>query len=130
MAHFLTPLLRDTGHQLQLRNCRTGGILATTIEPAFDSASRRRGLLGRSSMTDGSALVIAPSNAVHTAFMRFSIDVIFATRDGRVVKVRRNVAPWRVAATWRAYAVIELPAGTIDQSDTRQGDRLEFVPRS
>jgi uncharacterized membrane protein (UPF0127 family) len=130
MAHFLTPLLRDTGSLVELRNCRTGRILATTIEPAFDSASRRRGLLGRSGMATGSAIIIAPCSAVHTCFMRFPIDVVFASRDGRVLKTRPGVSPWRVAGAWRAFAAIELPTGTIDATGTRSGDRVEIVPHS
>ena len=35
-------------------------------------------------------LVIAPTNAIHTFFMRFAIDVAFVARDGRVLKVRRG----------------------------------------
>jgi len=130
VAHFLTPLLRDRTGLLALRNDRTGEILATAIEPAFDSASRRRGLLGRSGMAEGSAIIIAPCSAVHTFFMRFSIDVVFAARDGRVLKARRGVSPWRVAAAWWAFAAIELPTGTIERTGTRHGDRLQIVPPS
>ena len=69
-------------------------------------------------------MIIAPTNAVHTCFMRFAIDLLFVTRDGRVVKTRRAVRPWRAAAAWSAYAVIELPAGTVAASRTVAGDRL------
>jgi hypothetical protein len=69
-------------------------------------------------------MVIAPSNAVHTFVMRFPIDLAFVTRDGRVVKTRSGVRPWRVAAAFRAYAVIELPAGTLARCDTVPGDTL------
>jgi len=79
-------------------------------------------------MAEGSAIIIAPCSAVHTFFMRFSIDVVFAARDGRVLKARRGVSPWRVAAAWRAFAAIELPAGTIERTGTRHGDRLEIAP--
>jgi uncharacterized membrane protein (UPF0127 family) len=59
--------------------------------------------------------------------MRFSIDVIFLTKDGRVVKVRRCVRPWRIAATLTAFAVIELPAGSLDSSAIACGDSLAVV---
>jgi hypothetical protein len=36
-------------------------------------------------LADGHAMLIAPSNAVHTFFMRFSIDLAFVTREGLVV---------------------------------------------
>ena len=125
---FLAPLLEaDAGTHL-LRIVRTGRVLATTIEPAFDSSRRNRGLLGRERLPDGTALILAPCNAVHTIGMRFAIDVVFADRAGRVVKVSRSVGPWRVSAAWRGFATIELAAGAIDAAGLARGDLLTVVP--
>ena len=127
---FLTPLLRNRSGPHRLVNARNGAVLADRLGSAFDSKSRRTGLLGRSDFEDGEALVIAPSNSIHTFFMRFSIDVVFARRDGSVVSVRHAVKPWRLAASPRAYLVIELPAGTLARTQTRGGDRLTISPPS
>lgn len=124
MKSFLSPLLQAGATRHLLENARTRRVVAAQLLTAFDSASRRQGLLGRDSLPAGSALIIAPSNAVHTFFMRFPIDIAFVTRHGRVIKVRSAVRPWRLAASLRAYAVIELAAGALDQSDTRRGDTL------
>ena len=121
---FVTPLLRRPESSHTIRNERNGRVLADRVLPAFDSKSRRAGLLRYGSLADGYAMVIAPSNAIHTFFMRFPIDLAFVTREGRVVKTRASVRPWRVAAAFRAYAVIELPAGTLARCDTVPGDRL------
>jgi uncharacterized membrane protein (UPF0127 family) len=112
-----------------IRNTRNGRVLADQVIAAFDSKSRRTGLLQHESFPEGSAMVIAPSNAVHTFFMRFPIDIAFVTREGRVVKACSGVRPWRMAATLRAYAVVELPTGTLGQHDTRAGDVLAIEPR-
>lgn len=127
MSHFLSPLLSRSPRPARLRNRRNGRILANELETAFDSTSRRRGLLGRGGLPDGAALVIAPCGAVHTFFMRFPIDLVFASRDGHVVKTRSTVPPGRVSGTLRAFAVIELPAGVIERSGTRSGDTLEIT---
>jgi len=127
MAHFLSPLLRSSDCVHVLRNQRTGTVLATALETASDSNARRRGLLGRDAMPAGSSLVIAPCSSVHTFSMRFAIDIIFAARDGRVLKVRRRVAPWRIAAALGAFAVIELPSGSLDESAIAIGDTLQIV---
>ncbi len=121
MASLLTPLLDRPGAYL-LRNTRTGTIVARHLEIAGDSASRRRGLLGRDGLDEGHALVIAPCNSIHMFFMRFAIDVLFVARDGRVVKCAHDVRPWRISIAWRAYAAIECPAGTLKRTDTRPGD--------
>jgi uncharacterized membrane protein (UPF0127 family) len=127
MAHFLSPLLRAPESVHAVRNQRTGKMITTALEAAFDSETRRRGLLGRDTMPPGSGLVIAPCSGIHTCFMRFPIDLIFATRDGRVLGVRHRVAPWRIAISLRAFAVIELPGGSLDDSETQVGDALQIV---
>jgi uncharacterized protein len=111
-----------------LVNARTGAIVADHLLTAFDSASRRQGLLGRDSLPDGNALIIAPSNAVHTFFMRFPIDIAFVRRDGRVIKVRSSVGPRRLSAALRAFAVVELRAGALAGSHTEAGDILICRP--
>lgn len=124
MRSFLDPLVRGgaTGHVLV--NARTRTVVADRLLTAFDSGSRRRGLLGRDGLPPSTALIIAPSNAVHTFFMRFPIDVAFVARDGRVIKVRSAVPPWRVTASWRGFTVIEFRAGTLADSNTIAGDSL------
>lgn len=128
MKSFLSPLLQTDSTRHVLENVRTGRVVAANLLTAFDSASRRQGLLGRDGLADGTALIIAPSNAVHTFFMRFPIDILFVRRDGRVVKMRSGVGPRRIAASLRAFAVIEMAAGSLTQSDTTAGDQLVCRP--
>lgn len=128
MKSFLSPLLRTDSPGHVLENVSTHRVVADQLLTAFDSTSRRQGLLGRDGLPDGSALIIAPSNAVHTLFMRFPIDILFVRRDGTVIKLRSAVRPWRIAASLRAFAVIELPAGSLARSHTKTGDRLICRP--
>jgi uncharacterized protein len=125
--HFLGPMLAPSPGDLVLRNERSGLLLGSHLEGAFDSVSRRRGLLGRDGLADGVALIIAPCQAVHTFRMRFPIDVVFADRQGRVVHVRPHVAPRRITGTWRAFAAIEVAAGAASRADVRVGDRLSIA---
>ena len=125
MKSFLSLLLQPGGSSFVLTNTRHHRIVARTLLTAFDSKSRRTGLLGRDSLPEESALIIAPSQAIHTFFMRFAIDVAFVSRDGLVLKVRHSVPPRRIAVSWRAFAIIQLPAGALESSDTRPGDRLQ-----
>lgn len=120
--------MRDPAARHRLKNTRTGVPIASHIEAALDRTTRKRGLLGRTGLPSGHALVIAPSNLVHTFFMRFAIDIVFVRRDGTVVKVRRSVPARRIAGALRAFAVIEMAAGSIGEADLRRGDRLELAP--
>jgi uncharacterized membrane protein (UPF0127 family) len=125
---FVGPLLKKNRAELCIRNERNGRVIASQVIPAFDSQTRRTGLLKHESLPEGHAIVIAPTSAVHTWFMRFPIDIAFVTKAGRVVKVCHAVKPWRLAAAFRAYAVIELAAGALTRSGTVSGDTLVVEP--
>ena len=57
------------------------------------------------------ALLIPRCRSVHTAGMRFALDLVFLDRAGRVLRVARGVPPWRVVGCRGAAAVLEVPAG-------------------
>jgi len=107
-----------------LINRRTRQTIASCIEVADTRAARRRGLLGRDSIDIASALVIVPCWAIHTAWMRFAIDVLFVNEDGEVVRIASRVQPWRCAVSRGAYAAIELAAGAAHLRGVKVGDRL------
>lgn len=109
---------------------RTGRVLADTVIPAFDSKTRRTGLLKHTALDPGTAMVIAPTNAIHTFFMKFPIDVAFVARDGRIVKISHALPAWRMAAAWGGYAVIEMAAGAFASADVAAGDVVCVIPRS
>jgi uncharacterized membrane protein (UPF0127 family) len=85
--------------------------LPLTVHHAFGFWSRLAGLLARPPLRKGEALVLAPCRSVHTWFMPYPIDVVFADRHGRVLKVVADVPPWRVVSCRAAHAAIELFAG-------------------
>jgi uncharacterized membrane protein (UPF0127 family) len=109
-------------------NDRTRSAVALNVGLATSRAARRRGLLGRDSLGATEGLLLTPCVAVHTAFMRFPIDVIFIDRNGRAVRVVRDVRPWRITASFRAHSVIELAAGTAAATDIQVGDLLYLAP--
>lgn len=120
-------MIRSAERQHSLQNVRSARIVASRIELALDSHSRRNGLLGRDKLDKGAALIIAPCSAIHTFFMRFAIDVVFVARDGRVLKTYSALERWRIAFSIGAFAVIELPAGTISRSEPKPGDIMQLI---
>ena len=88
---------------------------------------RMRGLLGRGPLEGGEGLLISPCRAVHTIGLRYPIDVAFLDDGGTVVATypalqpnRRT--PWHSGAAW----ALELPAGTLEETATRTGQRLAW----
>lgn len=84
----------------------------------------------RSNLPPGTGLVIDPCSSIHTFWMRFPIDVLYVDREGMVLRADRAMKPWRVGPLLVRHGryVIELPAGTIEQSQTAQGDRVILEP--
>ena len=128
MGTFLTPALKAPRGDFSLVNDRTGVPIVTNLEIAVDSSARRKGLLGRDHLADTTGIVIAPTNAVHTFFMRFPIDIVFVTQAGRVVKVRNGVPARRIAIALRAFAVVELAAGRAARQGLCAGDIVSVRP--
>jgi uncharacterized protein len=81
----------------------------------------------RRSPPPGEALLLPGCRAIHTAFMRFPIDLLYL-RDGWVVALRANLPPWRVSFGPAASDALELPAGTLARLDVHVGERVLSVP--
>lgn len=126
--HIFEPLLRKGAGRYRLINRTKGVVLAEAVETAFDSRSRRTGLLGRDALGEDAVLAIAPSNAVHTIGMRFPIDVLFITRAGRVTKRVLGLRSMRIAASLSAFAVLEFAAGHPAVAATTVGDQVAVDP--
>ncbi len=91
--------------------------------------SRLRGLLGRPDLVDGEGLMLTPCKAVHMHGMQFAIDVAFVDRYGTVLATYHSLQPGDRSG-WHssARAAIELPAGTLQRTGTREGDRVTWHP--
>ena len=104
-------------HTIADKAARAGSFLA-----------RGRGLMLAPPLPAGGGLVIEPCNSIHMFFMRYPLDIIFASSDGRVVFMYRGIKPWRMGRVVRgAKMAIELPEGAIDRSGTQVGDRVEIA---
>ena len=107
-----------------MRNQTRNTVLAHAAEVADTSAKRRTGLLKHEKLEPGEGLWIVPCESVHTFFMKFPIDLVYLDRRRKVRKVRSAMRPWRLSACLLAHSVLELPAGTVEQSGTQVGDEL------
>jgi uncharacterized membrane protein (UPF0127 family) len=112
---------------LIVANASRGTVLGQAIEVAQTAAQKVKGLLGRECLEDGQGLLFRGAGSMHTLFMRFPIDIVYADKNGKVMKLAEAVGPFKlIAAPLRCYYALELPAGAINDSKTRVGDRLSF----
>jgi uncharacterized membrane protein (UPF0127 family) len=96
---------------------------------ADTALARMVGLLGRTRLATGDGLVLRPCGMVHTCFMRFPIDVLFADKTGTVVGAVESLRPFRLAwGGWRAAQAVELPAGALRDAGVGAGHRILIEP--
>jgi uncharacterized protein len=87
---------------------------------------RMKGLLGRRELPAGEGMLIKPAPSIHTFFMRFTIDAVFLSRTGEVLKVSSEVKPWRARSCRRAHSVLELAEGEARRRGIARGQRLRL----
>jgi uncharacterized protein len=112
--------------KLRVTNQTRGRMLADRADIADTSATRRTGLLKHKGLAPGEGLWIVPCEGVHTFAMKFPIDVVFLNRKRKILKVRPNMLRRRIALSLMAHSVLELPAGTLEQTGTERGDQLKL----
>ena len=113
---------------LTVKNITRNVTLGTRVRSAGTSVARRRGLLGVGYLAAGEGLWIVPCEAIHTIGMKMAIDVVFLSKDYRVSKVKPRLGRWGFAICLTAHSVLELRAGTLNDSGTQQGDQLAIFP--
>lgn len=114
---------------LELRTV-DGRCIARRVHMACSFRSRCIGLLRRRSMPEHEGLLLMPGSSVHTLGMRFNIDVVFLSRQMRVLALAENVAPWRIVIAPKGTGrVLELAAGKIAATQLTAGAYL-IVDRS
>jgi uncharacterized membrane protein (UPF0127 family) len=113
---------------LQVVNVSRNAPLGDAIRVAASLWERGVGLLGSRHLAPGEGMWLSPCQSIHTLFMRFPIDALFLDSQG-VVLHQKTLVPWRVSRWVRgSRGVLELPAGTLRQTGTEPGDRIQMSP--
>ncbi len=89
-----------------------------------------RGLLGRGSLPPGEGITLRPAWSIHTAFMRFPIDVVFLDQDLVVLRIDAGLRPFRTASCRGAREVVELAAGECARRGLAVGDRVAWASQA
>ena len=112
---------------LQVFNLTRQQSVATSARLAKSLWSRLCGLLLSKPLSEGEGLYLLPCNSIHMFGMRFAIDAIFVDKSGRVVGIENDIQPWQLSKLyWKAHGCLELPVGTISDTNTVIGDQLTF----
>lgn len=112
----------------QIINIDTGHVIAESANIADNFFTRLKGLMGRKTMRSGEALVIYPCSMVHCLGMKISIDVLFVTDEGKILKIIDTMKPGQLSPFVKgARYVIELAAGEAARTATKPGDCISCI---
>ena len=110
-----------------LRNLTKGSIVADNVARADSLWQRLAGLLGRRSIEPDDGLWFDNCYAIHTVGMRSRVDVVFLTKDQRVMHVRYSVPRYSIAVgCLGAQTVVELGEAPEGKRDIAIGDELSL----
>jgi uncharacterized membrane protein (UPF0127 family) len=101
-----------------------GKMIAKDVSIADNFISRLMGYMFQS-VPHKNGILFEPAISIHTFFMNFPLDVIFMDGSYKIIKIYRNLKPWR--HTWfyfNSRKTLELPAGQLPL-DIKEGDTLE-----
>lgn len=131
-----TPVSGSTAENVCSANLRSAatGRHSLHVRVADNFFQRLRGLMFSQTLPSQQGLLLMRCASVHTAFMRYPIDVLYLDGTGRVLKCVPNLRPWRTSASglnWLAARrlgavhTLELAAGSIDRLQLKEGDHLD-----
>ncbi len=113
---------------MKVVNLRNNTVLADKVKLADTFWSRLIGLLSRGSLEKGEALILKPSYAIHTLFMRFAIDALFLDKNNKVIGIIHAIKPFRFSpAYFGCQLTIEFPENTLQPTQTQLGDVIKIV---
>jgi uncharacterized protein len=102
--------------------------LGVNVKVANTFRSRLLGLRAERDLRFGDGVWLSPCNSIQTMGMRDAIDAVFLDASGRAVRILEGIPPrrfiWRVLG---ARSTLELSAGVVRSSETKVGDKIEFV---
>ena len=104
-----------------------GRIVCESVRVADTIGRRMRGLLGRKSLPGGEGILLRPAWSIHTAFMRFPIDVVFIDPEQVVIRIEHGLRPFKTASCRGAREIVELAAGECERRQLEVGDRVAWA---
>ena len=104
-----------------------GTTLARAVTEATSFAARSKGMLGRDHIPPEEGMLFRQCESIHMFGMRTALDVLFLDTDDRVVKIFRELQPWKMAFGGRkATHCLELAPGILPADRPAIGELIRF----
>lgn len=111
---------------VRIINETTGEVIAQNVNVADSFWLRLRGLLFRNKEFYNHGLVLVPCNRIHTFGMKYPINVLFISKEDKVLRIIEPMNPGQTSPKIRAaVSVIELPVER--PIKVKIGEKLCFI---
>lgn len=100
--------------------------IAENIVYADTLWQRLIGLMFKRSSSNIQGMLFSKAPFIHTCFMFMPIDIIFLDKQKKVIKINKNVRPWRLASCKESSFTLELPSSLNQAERLTISDQLEF----
>jgi uncharacterized membrane protein (UPF0127 family) len=71
-------------------------------------------------------ILFEPAKSMQTTFMYFNLDILFLNKNNQIIKILREVKPWRQTRFYfHAKKALEVPSGNL--SFLNEGDYLKIL---
>ncbi len=111
-------------------NTTRQNIVCERCQIADGLITRMRGLSGRQSLGEDEGMLIVPCPSIHMFGMKFSLDVVFVTKDMVVTDIRHNIAPRQMYVAknnaGKPHSALEMFVGSVARCGVQIGDKLEI----
>ncbi|MBU2044310.1 MAG: DUF192 domain-containing protein [Candidatus Omnitrophica bacterium] len=104
-----------------------GSFISSKVRIASNFWLRFKGLMFDRTIDEKAAMVFYNAPAIHTSFMRFSIDIVFLDKNNKVIKICQAVKPWKIVFCRHSALAIELPAHRAKERSLELGDTLQIT---
>lgn len=88
---------------------------------------RNRGLLALPKIRIDQGLLISPCRSVHTFAMQYPLDLVYLSKQLKVVKLVENIQPNRISCAITGHSTLELCAGTIARLQIKKDMHLTIT---
>lgn len=92
--------------------------------------TRFKGLMGKTSeqIENMGGLLIKPCSQIHTFFMKAPIDVVYLSKDWKVVYIDESVQPFKCCKSVKgAKCLVEFPEGMVKELGIKENNTLEVI---
>lgn len=110
---------------MKIINSSKNTTLSSHAHPAQSLVEK---ILGLITSPEGKTMIFKTRYGIHTFFMKYPIDILILDNKNRAVMLRERLLPNNIFL-WNPIfsTVIELPAGTIQNSKTKKGDIIDII---